>query len=123
MNIREKVEKKLRKIYGTDYDDINIKNLFDTYDLGSTCTMTELSFGSSNFNSSNLKFFTKKEFEDLLFEEGHRSIITNIVNNDIGDKYLKSVGYEPISSYRGADGRINTYIFINPKFKVRKTSK
>ncbi len=115
------------QFYEDDDNDFNndLSDLLDYTDLNNTCTMYELSFNNSELCSSYLKLFTKEEFEFILFDGCQNSIITNVSNTTEENKYLKSLGYEPVSSYIGHSGTINTYIFVNPEYKprVRKTSK
>ncbi len=131
LSIKEIIDNKLNKLISVKDSGItiwtNIEDLLSINSLDNTCTMSELSFEESRISTKNLKIFTKKEFDYIVSDNcfDARSIITNVPNNSLEDKYLKTIGYESVSSYRGHSGTINTYIFVNPEYKprVRKTSK
>ena len=131
LSIKEIIDNKLNKLISVKDSGItiwtNIEDLLSINSLDNTCTMSELSFEESRISTKNLKIFTKKEFDYIVSDNcfDARSIITNVPNNSLEDKYLKTIGYESVSSYRGHRGTINTYIFVNPEYKprVRKTSK
>ncbi len=132
ISIEKSINNKLEELTPIEYSGVtqwtSIEDILSINSLDNTCTMYELSFASSEINTKYLKNFTKEEFNFILYNDDYkeaRSIITNVPNNSTEDKYLKSLGYESISSYRGNEGTINTYIFVNPEYKsrVRKTSK